>query len=102
MQTQVTFRHMKSKNELQDAAIEAAKKFEKFYEGITSTDVVFSADTYNTVEFFVQVHGNTLIAKEDSEDFVKSLNMATDKMVRQLRKWKSKTTKIKGIPIDIL
>jgi ribosomal subunit interface protein len=90
MQTNVTFRHLKSNPQLQDAAVGAAEKFERFFEGISSTDIVFKNDTDKIVEFTVRVNGNTLIAKDGSEDFSKSLNLASDKMVRQLRKWKTK------------
>ena len=93
MQTQVTFRHLKSRPELHDAAIDAADKFVKFYDQITNTNVEFIAESKNIVEFKVHVHGNTLVVRESSEDFMKSLNLAEDKMVRQLRKHKSKFLK---------
>jgi ribosomal subunit interface protein len=92
MQTQVTFRHLKSNPELHSAAIEATKKFEKFHEDIISTDVVFRNDPDKVVEFTVRVKGDTLVVKEGSEDFLKSLNEGTDKMIRQIRRWKEKFT----------
>ncbi|MFH1052160.1 MAG: ribosome-associated translation inhibitor RaiA [bacterium] len=90
MQTQVTFRQMKSNPELRTAAAEATKKFEKFFEDIISTDIIFRNDPLKMVEFTVRVKGDTLVVKEGSEDFLKSLNEGTDKMVRQIRKWKQK------------
>ncbi len=96
MQTQVTFRHLKSNPELTEAANEAAAKFEKFYDGINNTDVIFSDDAgICVVEIFVQVQGSTLIAKESSEDYIKSLNEAADKVIRQLKKFKTKEQKSK-------
>jgi putative sigma-54 modulation protein len=92
MQTHLTFRHTKSDPVLQEAATEAARKFEKFYDGITKTEVVFIADTGRIVEFTVHVKGETLVVKENTEDFTKSLHQAADKMIRQLRKWKTKLT----------
>lgn len=91
--TQITFRHLKSKPELFDAATESTQKFEKFYDGIISTNVEFIADVNNIVEFTVKVNGNTLVVKESSDDFLKSLKEGEDKMIRQLRKWKTKTSK---------
>jgi ribosomal subunit interface protein len=90
MQTQVTFRHLKSNPDLQTAANESIKKFEKFFEDIISTDVVFQNDADKIVEFTVRVKGDTLVVKEASDDFMKSLNEGTDKMIRQIRKWKQK------------
>lgn len=90
MKTQVTFRHFKTNTSLQDAANDSASKFERFYDGITSTDVVFTNDNDKIVEFTVHVLGNTIVAKEGSDDFNKSLNEASDKIIRQLKKWKKK------------
>jgi ribosomal subunit interface protein len=90
MQKQVTFRHMKSNPELQEAANEAIARFEKFYEGITSTSVEFIAESQNVVEFKVHVQGHVLVVKESSADFKKSLSEGADKMVRQLRKQREK------------
>jgi ribosomal subunit interface protein len=90
MKTKVTFRHLKPRPELQAAAEEAAERFEKFFDGITTTDVIFNSETDNMVEFTVHVQGNTFVVKENSEDFTKSLNIASDKMIRQIKKWKEK------------
>ncbi len=90
MQTKVTFRHLKSHPELQEAALEAVKKFEKFSDTITSASVEFTSDSMNKVKLTLVVRGDTLIVEESSEDFLKSLRFATDKMVRQLKKHKEK------------
>ncbi len=90
MRTKVTFRHMKSENELHEAATEAAERFEKFYSGISGTDIIFKNEANKIVEFTVRVNGTVLVAKESSNEFNKSLNEAADKMIRQLRKWKTK------------
>ncbi len=94
MKTNITFRHLKTQPELYNAALEAAQSLNKFHDQIISTDVVFKNDNDKTVEFTVRVQGSTLIAKESSDDFYKSLNSASDKIVRQLRKWKTKRMKI--------
>lgn len=86
---------MESSQSLQNTATEAVAKFDKYYDNITSTDVIFTQDTSCIVEIFVSVHGSTLIAKELSEDFTKSLNLAVDKVVRQLKKQKTKDSKFK-------
>ncbi len=90
MQTKVTFRHLKSRPELQEAALEAIKKFGKFSDLITSANVEFIVDNQNKVQFTLNVLGNTLVVEESSDDFLKSLHSATDKMIRQLKKHKEK------------
>ncbi|MEJ5285916.1 MAG: hypothetical protein CH6_2819 [Candidatus Kapaibacterium sp.] len=90
MQTKITFRHLKSRQDLQEAALDAIKKFERFSDLISSASVEFTADSKNKVQFTLVVNGDTLIVEESSEDFLKSLRGATDKMVRQLKKHKAK------------
>ena len=91
MQTQVTFRHFKSHQPvLNEMAIELAENFEKYLDGIIKTNIEFINEIEKTVEFTVHVNGTTLVVKESSEDFKKSLAEAADKMVRQLRRWKTK------------
>jgi putative sigma-54 modulation protein len=90
MNTQVTFRHTKSSVELQDAAKESAEKFEKFFDGILKTEVVFNEEKEHIVEITCHVTGNSFFIKEGSDDFVKSLNLASDKIIRQINKWKEK------------
>lgn len=92
MQTRVTFRHLKSRSDLQEAALEALKKFEKFSDLITSANVEFIVDSANKVQFTLNVQGGTLVVEDSSEDFMKSLHTATDKMVRQLKRHKEKMT----------
>lgn len=92
MQTRVTFRHLKSRPDLQEAALEALKKFEKFSDLITSANVEFIVDSTNKVQFTLNVQGNTLVVEDSSEDFMKSLHIATDKMIRQLKRHKEKIT----------
>lgn len=100
MQTQVTFRHMKSRSEFREEAMEAMGKFEKFSDSITSSNVEFIADTSNIVEITVHINGKILVVKEQSEDFMKSLHEAADKMIRQLKKQKDKNQRTKGIDLS--
>lgn len=90
MKTQVTFRHTNTDPELHEAAVELAKKFTRYHDNITGTQIEFINDSGKVVEFTVNIQGNTLIAKASSDDFLKSLNEASDKIVRQLKKKKSK------------
>lgn len=91
MQTHITFRHMKGNHpNLKDEAEELVKGFEKYYDEIISTSVEFLNEVEKSVQFTVQIQGTTLVATESSDDFSKSLNLASDKIVRQLKKWKTK------------
>ncbi len=94
MKKQITFRHMNSSASLQDAAESTIEKINKFNDEITSVDITFNNEAAKTVDIKVRVNGSTLAAKEESEELHKSLGEAEDKIIRQLRKWK---TKHKGI-----
>lgn len=91
MKTQVTFRHTNSSHpKLHDEAVAVASGFSKFYDGIISTNVEFINEVHKTCEITVHLQGNTLVAKEDSDDFHKSLHDASDKIIRQIMKHKTK------------
>jgi ribosomal subunit interface protein len=91
MKTQVTFRHVKTHHpKLQEEAIELAESFEKYHEDIISSNIEFINETAKTVIFTVHIQGTTLVAKEDSDDFHKSLKESADKIIRQIIKWKEK------------
>ena len=97
---QVTFRHMSSSQELQQIATDAVVKLDKYCDNITNIDVIFTQDVACIVEIYLSVQGSTLISKEQSEDFSKSLNSAIDKLIRQIRKQKTKDTKSKTTGLE--
>ncbi len=91
MKTNVTFRHFNSQHpHLQAEAIEEANHFTKYLENIISADVEFINDENKIVEFTVHVNGDVLKSEGSSDDFHKSINIASEKMIRQLTKWKTK------------
>ncbi|HOV92588.1 MAG TPA: ribosome-associated translation inhibitor RaiA [Candidatus Kapabacteria bacterium] len=95
METNVTFRHFNSPQpQLQEKAIELANRLTHYADEILSANVEFINEQNKIVEFTVHVNGEILKARSESEDFHKSLNDASDKMQRQIIKWKTKHFKI--------
>lgn len=91
MKTQVTFRHVNGTHpNLHDAAIQEAEQFKKYHDGIISTHVEFINESQKTVLFTVHLQGATLVGKDESDDFKKSLSAAADKIIRQIQKLKTK------------
>lgn len=91
MKTQITFRHTNSSHpKLHEEALQTVSGFSKYTDGIISTNVEFINEVHKTVEITVNLQGTTLVAKEDSDDFNKSLHEASEKIVRQIRKYKTK------------
>lgn len=93
MTTEVTFRHFNAKHPtLHEMALESADRFTQFHSSILSTHVEFTNDPEEKkVEFRVNANGNVLVSSDSTDDFKKSLAGAEEKLVRQLRKLKTRT-----------
>jgi ribosomal subunit interface protein len=94
MEIKITARHFDAKPALREAAEEAAKKLQRFHSNIISTEIILSfermRDSVKIAEFIVHVNEHTLVAKEESGDFYKSVHDGAEKMIRQLGKLKTK------------
>lgn len=94
MTTEVTFRHFDAKKHptLREMALESADKFTQFYSTILSTKIEFiNEPEEKVVEFRVNANGKVLVASDSTDDFKKSLAGAEDKLIRQLKKLKTKS-----------
>ncbi len=91
MKTNVTFRHTKGHHpELQERAIECAGHFAKYYEGIVSSNFEFINGADKTVQITVHLNGSTIVGEQVTDDFHKSLHDASEKVIRQIKKHKTK------------
>ncbi len=94
MDIKLTARHFKLADEIREEATKAAEKFSRFYDNIIGTEVIFmdegTASNPKTVEYIVRIDEHTLVAKEQGEDFYKLIHESSDKIVRQIRKIKTK------------
>ncbi len=92
MKTNVTFRHTKGHHPtLQAKAVEYAEGFEKYFDGVVSTNIEFLNETTDKeVQITTHLNGTTLVAEGKSDDFAKSLHDASDKIIRQIKKYKTK------------
>ena len=97
MDIHFTARRFKAHRDVRDYAMEAIKKLDKYYDGIVRSDIILSFErsmnSVKTAEIVLRVDRTTLSAKEKSEDFVKSLDIAVGKLERQLEKYKTKIRK---------
>lgn len=95
MNVQVTARRFKAHESLKDYAIKEVKRLEKFNNDINKADVILSYerahDSVKTAEIVLHMNGHNLLAKESSDDFKKSIDLAVVKLERQLGKLKTKT-----------
>jgi putative sigma-54 modulation protein len=94
MKLKITARHFTARQVLREEAKSAAEKIGKFNDRIVSCEIIFSnektTEPIHSAEIIVHVDHTTLVVKEEGSDFSKSLHEATEKMIRQLRKVKTK------------
>ncbi|MGB9773009.1 MAG: ribosome hibernation-promoting factor, HPF/YfiA family [Bacteroidota bacterium] len=94
MNIQFTARRFKAHDSLRQYALDAMKKLDRIYDGVIDASIILSYErAYNSVkiaEIQVKVYGAVLTAAEKSDDFMKSIDAAVEKMERQLRKYKEK------------
>ena len=94
MDIHFTARKFKAHSNVKAHATKGLKKLDKMYDGILRGDVILSyqraSNSLKTAEIILQVYGTTLTAKEHSEEFLKSIDLAIDKIERQLSKYKTK------------
>lgn len=94
MNISITARKFKAHITLKEHIQSEVKSLKKFNDDIMNADVILSyqnpRESIKTAEIVLQVPGQTLTAKEDSDDFTKSVSSAVEKLSRQLRKIKTK------------
>lgn len=97
MDIHFTARKFKAHDTIKEHATESIKLLDKFYDGIVRCDVILSyersTNSQKIVEVTLHVHGTTLVAKEKSDDFHKSIESVVEKLERQLTKYKTKIRK---------
>jgi putative sigma-54 modulation protein len=94
MNIKFTARHFRPHADLKEHALETVKKLDKYYDGILSATVILSfervTNSVKRAEINLQVYGGILTATEESEDFIKSIDVASEKVMLQLQKYKTK------------
>jgi putative sigma-54 modulation protein len=94
MNIQITSRKFRAKDSLKDFINDEMNSLQKYNDDILEANIVLSythaRDSIKTAEIVLQVPGKILSVKESSDDFRKAVNIANNKLVRQLKKIKSK------------
>lgn len=92
MQVAVTFRHMETSPALRDYAAEKLEHVVgKYLRYPIDAKVVLSVERFwHIAKFSLQVRGLSVKSEEKSEDMYSSIDLALDKLERQLRRYKDK------------
>ena len=94
MNTTVTSRHFKAHDTLVEYAEGAVAKLERYYDGIRKCEVKLSFEkarnSVKVAEIILSVYKTKITSIQTSEDFNKSIDGATEKVLAQLKKYKER------------
>ena len=89
MRIAFTFRHLDSSDAIKNYASEKLAKIQKYMRAPLDADVTFFQERHiNKVEVVLRSDGHTYIATEGSEDMYASIDLVTDTIDRQVRRYK--------------
>jgi len=91
MRVNITARHYKAPGRLKEYAESEVQKLTKYLDGIIECEIILDYEkTIQVVEIAMKVHKQKLFAREKSKDIYKCIDLAVDKIERQLKKYKEK------------
>lgn len=92
MKANVSFRHMDSSPALRDYALSKLERVvDKYVHGRVDAEVVMSVEKFRHIaNFTVQIKNLTVKSDHSSEDMYSSIDLALDKIERQLRRHKDR------------
>lgn len=98
MNIQITCRHTKVSQDTQQFLRDELKSLEKYYDRMTSCHVILDTEHLNKIaEIIVSVQGSTVNAKAKSDNLGKSVDIALQKITRQLKKFNQKLKNHKNV-----
>ncbi|MGD8781031.1 MAG: ribosome-associated translation inhibitor RaiA [Ignavibacteria bacterium] len=94
MNIQITSRKFRAKDSLKLFIEDEIKSLSRFNDEIREANVVLSfmhqKDSIKTAEINLKIPGHSIVVNETTDDFKKSINVATEKLARRLKKLKTK------------
>jgi len=96
MQLSVTFRHMEPSDALKDYAREKVSRVEKYLDSAMEAIVVLSVEKFrHTADVTIISNGLNIKGQEQTEDMYSAIDMVTDKLERQAKRYREKQKKRK-------
>jgi len=101
MNIKVTARHFSASEALQEKVQDVAENLQKFYPNITDITVILDAEKKNLrrCEFIVNILHHTITAEGEEENMGKALEIAIERIERQLKKENEKLKSHKAQPM---
>ena len=87
----VTFRHLEATPAIRDYVVEKASKIRSYFGDTNEIAVVLSSQKHRyTAEIILKAGKITVTAKEETDDMYSAIDIAVDKVGRQITKYKEK------------
>ena len=97
MNINIVFRHMETTEALKQYAIEKVSKIKKYIDAPIEVHVVLSVEKFRHIaEVTFTIHGFVVKGQEETEDMYAAIDMVTDKIERQVRKYKDRLKNKRG------
>ena len=94
MNIKITARKFKAHQTLKDFISDEVSSLQKYYDNIMNVEVILSYirpnNSVKNAEIILHIPGQTLKAKQESDDFNKSVASSVNKLKTQLKKFRSK------------
>lgn len=91
MHINVTFRHMDASEPLKQYAIDKVSKIKKYIDAPVEVQVVLSVEKFRHIaEVSFNLNGFVVKGQEATEDMYAAIDMVTDKIERQVRRYKDR------------
>jgi putative sigma-54 modulation protein len=100
----VTFRHLEATPSLKKYAKEKVSKVKQFFGSTQEISIVLSSEKHRYMaDITLKAKKITINAKEETDDMYSAIDLAVDKLDRQMKKYKEKIKhhKVHTIPRDI-
>ena len=103
MRISVTFRHLDPSDALKDYVGQKLSKVNKYFDGPIDANAVLSVEKFRQIAEVTVTFGRfTVNCKEETDDMYQSIDKVIDKVERQVKRQREKTTRRKGIDPDRL
>lgn len=97
MQTAVTFKNLDSSDHLKSYVRDKLDRFDKYLDNPAEANVVLSVEKFrHTAEINIAGDRLTIIGKEETDDMYSAIDMALDKLEKQIKKSKEKIRERRG------
>lgn len=94
MQTQVTFRHVEPSDALRDYATEKIGKVQKFLDGTLEANITLSVEKHrHEADVVIVANGYKIHSKETTGDLYSAIDLVTDKLEKQVKRYREKLKK---------